>query len=173
MRSSRRCGWYLAECGWDLADSGWDLSEWLERLTANAEVATVLGSIPASSDTVEVESEERQMKQWWIHYIKKINPPPHYFSHAVEQVEPAFPSWRDRVVGANDDDIEKSVGLLQQSTSSPSPPRARPSTHNPNQCLPVHSIRKSGRHNCWRVQWVWKVDWLAWLAYFCCTSPPL
>ncbi len=26
--------------------------EWLERLAANAEVATVLGSIPASSDTV-------------------------------------------------------------------------------------------------------------------------
>ncbi len=32
-----------------------------QRLTANAEVATVLGSIPASSDTVE--SEGRQMKQ--------------------------------------------------------------------------------------------------------------
>jgi hypothetical protein len=31
------------------------------RLTANAEVATVLGSIPASS--VTVESEGRQMKQ--------------------------------------------------------------------------------------------------------------
>jgi hypothetical protein len=29
-----------------------DLALWLERLTANAEVATVLGSIPASSDTV-------------------------------------------------------------------------------------------------------------------------
>ena len=34
-------------------------SEVLERLTTNAEVATVLGSIPASS----VESEGRQMKQ--------------------------------------------------------------------------------------------------------------
>jgi hypothetical protein len=34
---------------------------WLERLTANAVVATVLGSMPASSDTVE--SEGRQMKQ--------------------------------------------------------------------------------------------------------------
>jgi hypothetical protein len=33
----------------------------LERLTANAEVTTVLGSIPASSNTVE--SEGRQMKQ--------------------------------------------------------------------------------------------------------------
>jgi hypothetical protein len=32
------------------------------RLTANAEVATVLGSIPASTDTVE--SEGWQMKQW-------------------------------------------------------------------------------------------------------------
>ncbi len=34
---------------------------WLERLTANAAVATVLGSIPAASDTVL--SEGRQMKQ--------------------------------------------------------------------------------------------------------------
>jgi hypothetical protein len=40
---------------------GRDLAEWLERLTANAEVSTVLGSIPASSDTVE--SQGRQMKQ--------------------------------------------------------------------------------------------------------------
>jgi hypothetical protein len=36
------------------------LAELIERLIASAEVATVLGSIPASSDTVE--SEERQMK---------------------------------------------------------------------------------------------------------------
>jgi hypothetical protein len=34
---------------------------WLERLTASGIVATVLGSIPASSDTVE--SEGRQIKQ--------------------------------------------------------------------------------------------------------------
>jgi hypothetical protein len=40
---------------------GWDLAEWLERLTANAEVATVLGSIPASYDTEG--SEGRQIKQ--------------------------------------------------------------------------------------------------------------
>ena len=33
----------------------------LERLTTNVEVATVLGSTPASSD--KVESEGRQMKQ--------------------------------------------------------------------------------------------------------------
>jgi hypothetical protein len=32
-----------------------DLAEWLVPLTANAEVATVLGSRPASSDTVESE----------------------------------------------------------------------------------------------------------------------
>jgi hypothetical protein len=38
-----------------------ELAKWLERLTANAKVATVLVSIPASSDTVE--SEVRQMKQ--------------------------------------------------------------------------------------------------------------
>jgi hypothetical protein len=36
-------------------------SLWLERLTANAPVAMVLGSIPASVGTVE--SEGRQMKQ--------------------------------------------------------------------------------------------------------------
>jgi hypothetical protein len=36
-------------------------SEWLERLNANAKVATVLGSMPASFDTVE--SQGRQMKQ--------------------------------------------------------------------------------------------------------------
>ncbi len=50
--------------------SEWDLAEWLERLT----VVTVLGSIPASSDTVE--SERQQMKQCWIKYIK--NPPVNY-----------------------------------------------------------------------------------------------
>ncbi len=32
--------------------SGSDLAKWLERLAVNAKVATVLGSIPASSDTV-------------------------------------------------------------------------------------------------------------------------
>ncbi len=50
---------------------GWDVAEWLERLTALAEVAAVLGSIPASSDIVE--SEGRQIKQCWTKYIiKKI-----------------------------------------------------------------------------------------------------
>jgi hypothetical protein len=38
-----------------------DLAEWLEHLTANTEVATVLGSFPASFDTVEFEWQ--QMKQ--------------------------------------------------------------------------------------------------------------
>ncbi len=51
MRSSRVCGW--------------DLAEWFERLAVNANVATVLGSIPASSDKVESEG----MKQCWITYI--------------------------------------------------------------------------------------------------------
>jgi hypothetical protein len=36
-------------------------SQWLERLTDNAPVATVFSSIPASVSTVE--SEGRQMKQ--------------------------------------------------------------------------------------------------------------
>ncbi len=52
-----------------------DRDEWLERLTANAEVVLVPGSIPVFSDTVE--SEGRQMKQFWIKYIWKNpkNPP--------------------------------------------------------------------------------------------------
>ncbi len=53
---------------------GWDLAACLKRLTANAVVAIVLGSIPASSDTME--SEGRQMKQCWVSYIKiQKNPP--------------------------------------------------------------------------------------------------
>ncbi len=56
MRSSLVCGWDLTEC--------------LERLTANAEVAKVLGSIPASSDTVE--SCGRHVKQCWTHKYQKI-----------------------------------------------------------------------------------------------------
>jgi hypothetical protein len=51
-----------------------DFAEWLERLTVNAIGATVLGSIPASSGTVE--SEGRQIKQCWISYIKKIKKSP-------------------------------------------------------------------------------------------------
>ncbi len=46
-----------------------DLAECLERLTANAKVATVLGSIPSYSDSVE--SERRHIKQCWIMYWKK------------------------------------------------------------------------------------------------------
>jgi hypothetical protein len=49
------------------------LAEWLERLPANAVVATVLDSIPASSDTVKFEG--RQMKQCWISYMKRKNHP--------------------------------------------------------------------------------------------------
>ncbi len=65
-------------CGWDLADCKWDLTEWLERPTVNAEDATVLDSISASSNTVE--SEGRQMKQCWIKYIRRNpkNPPVKY-----------------------------------------------------------------------------------------------
>jgi hypothetical protein len=57
-------------------------SLWLERLTANAPVATVLGLIPASVGTVE--SEGRQMKQCWIQYVKKIkNPPKNIFKKKI------------------------------------------------------------------------------------------
>ncbi len=60
---------------WDLAECGWHLAEWLERLTANAKVATFLGSIPASSDTGEIEG--RQTKQCWWKYFQNSpkNPP--------------------------------------------------------------------------------------------------
>jgi hypothetical protein len=44
------------------SDARYKILRWLVRLTANAEVATVLGSIPAYSDTVK--SEGRQMKQY-------------------------------------------------------------------------------------------------------------
>ncbi len=43
--------------GSDRAESGCALAECLEHLTANAVVVTVLGLIPASSDTVESELE--------------------------------------------------------------------------------------------------------------------
>ncbi len=36
---------------------GWDLAESLERLTVNAKVATVLGSTPESSDTMESKKQ--------------------------------------------------------------------------------------------------------------------
>ncbi len=42
-------------------DDGWDLADRLERLAVNAKVATVLGSIPASSDPVE---SERRHGRW-------------------------------------------------------------------------------------------------------------
>ncbi len=61
--------------GWDvwvLDKCGWDLAERLERLVVNAKVATVLGWIPASSDTVESGGGRGQMKQFWITYIKKL-----------------------------------------------------------------------------------------------------
>jgi hypothetical protein len=44
--------------------SGWDLAEWFGHLTAHATVATVLGSMSASSDTLE--SDRQKIKQRWI-----------------------------------------------------------------------------------------------------------
>ncbi len=61
----------------------------LERLTANAVVATVLSSTPASSDTVV--SEGRQMKQCWVSYIKKEkNPKKPPFRFLVDEQFAAF-----------------------------------------------------------------------------------
>ena len=57
----------------------WDLAELLECLAVNAKVATVLGSIPASSDTVE--SEGQQMKQCWIPYLNKKKIPKSGLAH--------------------------------------------------------------------------------------------
>jgi hypothetical protein len=54
-----------------LRPHGWDLAEWLECLTANVKIATVLGSVSASSDTVE--SEGRQMRHCWIKNMRKKN----------------------------------------------------------------------------------------------------
>ncbi len=51
--TTEKQNWQLV-CGWDLAECWWGL----------AKVATVLGSITASSDAVE--SEGRQMKQCWM-----------------------------------------------------------------------------------------------------------
>ncbi len=50
-----------------------DLAERLERLTANAKVETVLGSILASFDIVE--SEGRQMKQC-LNKVRTVHKPP-------------------------------------------------------------------------------------------------
>ncbi len=47
------------------------LAEWLQSLAVNAKAATVLGSIPASTDTVE--SEGRQMKQCTYVHTKRKN----------------------------------------------------------------------------------------------------
>jgi predicted site-specific integrase-resolvase len=58
--------------------SEWDLAEWLERLTANAEVATVLGSIQASTDWGA--ADEAMLKKVLLKKSPKIpkNPPVRY-----------------------------------------------------------------------------------------------
>jgi hypothetical protein len=70
-------GWYLSK-GCDLA---WLRSKdgWLEPLTNNAKDAPVLGTIPASSDTVE--SEMRQMK-----HSRKIH-------RKIRQKSESIPFW--------------------------------------------------------------------------------
>ncbi len=69
--STKGNGCELDYCEWDLAEK-WKRTNRVVRasvLTANAEVATILGSIPASSDTVK--SEGWQIKQQClIHYIE-------------------------------------------------------------------------------------------------------
>ncbi len=61
MRSSRICGW--------------SSRVQVRASDCQCQIATVLGSIPASSDTVK--SEGRQIKQCWIQYMKKKNLPSH------------------------------------------------------------------------------------------------
>jgi hypothetical protein len=90
---------------------GWDLADWLECLTANAEVGTVLGSISASLGTVE--SEGGQMNQCWIQFKgKQYKKPPidfdaslHHCLHGIaycqsnrlfillERAETEIPFW--------------------------------------------------------------------------------
>ncbi len=74
--------------------SEWDLAFWLDRLTAPAEVATVVSSIPASSDTVE--SEGRQMKQCWIQNIekKKIKKIPLFYFIKIVRIAFSIISWQ-------------------------------------------------------------------------------
>ncbi len=67
-----------------------------ERLAVNAKVATVMGSIPASPDTVE--SEGQQMKQCWVTYIKRKNKknPPLGVIRILTQLERRrywYPTW--------------------------------------------------------------------------------
>jgi hypothetical protein len=71
MRSSRV--WMRSSRPWLRSSRvcGRDLAQWLERLTANAIVATVLGSIPTSSDTVESEADEAVLNNVVVH--KKVN----------------------------------------------------------------------------------------------------
>jgi hypothetical protein len=77
----------------------WVRSSWVVRVSDSQcrLSGSVLGSIPASSDTVE--SEGRQMKQCWISYIKrkypKIPPPMICTSTAVESA-----MWRAALFGA-------------------------------------------------------------------------
>jgi hypothetical protein len=52
----------------------WDLAEWLERLAANAKVATVLASIPAYTDTVESEGAEDGSSVEQSTYILSFSP---------------------------------------------------------------------------------------------------
>ncbi len=68
-----------------------DLAEWLKHLTANAKVATVLGSIPASSDTVE--SERQKMKQCWIQHIKTPKMDEQILHNKSVLVLPLLASW--------------------------------------------------------------------------------
>ncbi len=62
-------------CAWDITDCWWDQAEWLERLTANAEVVTVRISILRHSVIWGVADEALLNK------IQKKNPnkPPFYF----------------------------------------------------------------------------------------------
>jgi hypothetical protein len=74
-----------------LIHCGLDLPEWLERMTADVTVATVLDSISESSDTVD--SEGQLMKQCWIKEQTNvqlfISKPRKFFSG----------SWRDEGEG--------------------------------------------------------------------------
>jgi hypothetical protein len=49
---------------------GWDVAEWLECLTANAELTIVLGSIPTSTDTFpKISSPDSLMTTYQVNLI--------------------------------------------------------------------------------------------------------
>jgi hypothetical protein len=67
----------------------WDLTEWLERLTANAEIATVLSSTPAPSDTLESGGADEAVLNTANNYQRKSDRKMEFFTFII--VSQGFP----------------------------------------------------------------------------------